>query len=348
MGYNKIQDNFWIDEKVKNWDFKTRMIALYLLSNQHSISEGLYHLPLSYMAEDMCLKKEEILEGVNKLSADNFIKYDKDNSIILIINALKYQPLNNINHYKSALNKLEALPTSPLLQCFIEQAELYNPKFYSYLKAESKKKRFLKKGFSTRKSKGLTADRNKGLQTNSLDGLSTNKSNSQAPALSLSPTLTPAQAQIKTAAEKKEEAEFLEQINSDANLKKAAELASYLIELIAANNPRAAVPKKDSADRLFLKWTKEIEKLHRLGPLGAKAKENKGYSFAEIEAIISFSQQDQFWKNNILSAKKLRKQVIKLENKLKSSKFNAPSQKSNLLKELYLAAKGEENSNEEK
>lgn len=52
MAYNKIQDNFWIDEKVRSWDFKTRMIALYLLNNQHRYSEGFYRLPLSYIAED--------------------------------------------------------------------------------------------------------------------------------------------------------------------------------------------------------------------------------------------------------------------------------------------------------
>jgi hypothetical protein len=65
------------------------MIALYLLS---------------YIAEDMGLEKTEILKSIEKLSSDNFIKYDRDNSIILIINALKYQPLQNINHCKVALN----------------------------------------------------------------------------------------------------------------------------------------------------------------------------------------------------------------------------------------------------
>jgi len=144
MSYNKIQDNFWIDEKVRSWDFKTRMIALYLLTNQHRISEGLYRLPLSYIVEDMELEKEEILKSVERLTADNFIKYDRANSMVLIINALKYQPLQNINHCKAALNKLDELPSSPLLEDFIKQAEKYNSKFYNFLKKESKNYRFLK------------------------------------------------------------------------------------------------------------------------------------------------------------------------------------------------------------
>jgi len=102
------------------------MIALYLLSNQHRYSEGFYRLPLSYIAEDMILKPEEILRAVEKLANDNFIKYDKANSIIMIINALKYQPLQNINHCKAALNKLDELPASPLLSDFISQAKKYN------------------------------------------------------------------------------------------------------------------------------------------------------------------------------------------------------------------------------
>ncbi|MFW6280955.1 MAG: hypothetical protein ACOC2I_03780 [Halanaerobium sp.] len=342
MSYNKIQDNFWIDEKVRSWDFKTRMIALYLLSNQHRYSEGFYRLPLSYIAEDMGLKEREILEAFKRLSQDNFIKYDSLNSMILIINALKYQPLQNINHCKAALNKLDELPSSPLLEDFIKLAEKYNSKFYKFLKKESKNYSFLEAVFKAKK--GLQAEKKKGLQTAETD------SPALTQALTPAPTQTP--AQIKNNVSQKDEIIFLKQEGSSDlkrnNLSPIEELCLYLIELIEKNNPRASLPTKDPTDPLFKKWAKEIERLKRLGPVGAKAKENKGYSLEEIRDIISFSQQDQFWQSNILSAKKLRKQVIKLENKMKSSKTSNSTQNTELLQELYLAAKEEEKADAEK
>ena len=346
MAYNKIQDNFWIDEKVRSWDFKTRMIALYLLSNQHRYSEGFYRLPLSYIAEDMELKQKEILKAVERLSKDNFIKYDRKNSMILIINALKYQPLQNINHCKAALNKLDELPASPLLKDFICQAEKYNPKFYNFLKKESKNYRFLKEGFSEKES--IDSSLKKGIKTEKRKGLAAKEINSQALTQALTPAPAQTQTQSKTNGSQNEDIIFInkkfknKKLKVEKKLKPAEKLCCYLIELIEKNNPRASVPKKDPSDSLFKKWATEIDRLKRLGPVGAKAKENKGYSLEEIRNIISFSQQDQFWKSNILSAKSLRKQVIKLENKMKNSKFNTSNNKTNMLKKLYVAAKEEE------
>lgn len=334
MSYNKIQDNFWIDEKVRSWNFKTRMISLYLLSNQHSYSEGYYRLPLSYIAEDMRLEKKEIIKSIEILCSDNFIKYDRDNSIILIVNALKYQPLQNINHCKAALNKLKQLPSSPLLKDFVRQAEKYNPKFYKFLKKESKKLRFLKEVFVEIENKGLNSTGKDGISQDKTKSIKSKSDDSPALTQALTLAQSPAQAQAKTNVSQKDEFNEIDQ------------LCCYLIELIEENNPRASLPEKDPTDPLFKKWAKEIERLKRLGPVGAKAKENKGYSLQEIRDIISFSQKDQFWKSNILSAKKLRKQVIKLENKMKITKLNDSKQKTNMLKNLYLAAKEEEDDEE--
>jgi hypothetical protein len=338
MSYNKIQDNFWIDEKVRGWDFKTRMTALYLLNNQHRFSEGLYHLPLSYIVEDTKLTKKEIDKALKKLCSDNFIKYDRVNSIVLIINALKYQPLQNINHCKAALKKLEQLPKSPLLKELIEKAKLYNPKFYQLLKKKSQNIKFLQIAFQEISNNDLNLTQTKGLSLDLNKGLKREQKDSQAQ----TPTPVPILTQTQTLDKK---AEIIFKDNQNPELKKLEKMTCYLIELIENNNPRAPLPAKDPADSRFKKWLKELEKLHRLGPVGANANEKKGYSFQEIEAIINFSQQDQFWKNNILSARALRKQIIKLENKMKSSKYSQSNQKTDMLKNLYLAAKEEEDNN---
>jgi hypothetical protein len=89
-------------------------------------------------------------------------------------------------------------------------------------------------------------------------------------------------------------------------------LTDLLIQRILINNKRARVPAKNSD--LYNKWADEIDKLNRIGPVGGE--DGQGYSLEEIKRIILWCQTDGFWKNNILSAGKLREKIIQLENQM--------------------------------
>lgn len=90
--------------------------------------------------------------------------------------------------------------------------------------------------------------------------------------------------------------------------------ACYLRERILKTNKRARVPNKDPAS--MHDWSTELEKLNRLGPVGAKESDGKGYSWQEIKKIIDWCQENNFWKSNILSASKLREKITILENQM--------------------------------
>lgn len=94
---------------------------------------------------------------------------------------------------------------------------------------------------------------------------------------------------------------------------KPYQLAVKLRNLILENNPRENVPEENPKD--LEHWSIEIDRLNRLGPIGAS---DKGYSWQEIENIIEWSQQDSFWYKNIKSGGKLREQITKLEDQMKS------------------------------
>jgi len=79
-------------------------------------------------------------------------------------------------------------------------------------------------------------------------------------------------------------------------------LAKLLYDLILENDPKAKNPKLPN-------WAADIDKLHRLD----------GRSFEEIEAVIRWCQQDDFWHTNILSAGKLRSQFQQLILKMKGN-----------------------------
>jgi hypothetical protein len=56
------------------------------------------------------------------------------------------------------------------------------------------------------------------------------------------------------------------------------------------------------------RWAKDIEKIHRID----------GYDYKMIEAVLEWSQQDEFWKQNIRSGATLRKQFTQLLVRIKS------------------------------
>jgi hypothetical protein len=94
---------------------------------------------------------------------------------------------------------------------------------------------------------------------------------------------------------------------------KPYQFAAYLRDKVLENNKRENVPVK--TPKGLEDWAVEFDRLNRLGTVGAK---NKGYTWNEIDKIINWCQDDSFWKKNIKSASKLRKQVVQLEDRMKS------------------------------
>ena len=84
--------------------------------------------------------------------------------------------------------------------------------------------------------------------------------------------------------------------------KESQELCERLVNYCKRDNPNFKTNKID-------KWTNEIGKIHFLD----------GYEWTDIQKIIDFAKNDDFWNSNILSGEKLRKQMEKLYLKAKNS-----------------------------
>ena len=85
-------------------------------------------------------------------------------------------------------------------------------------------------------------------------------------------------------------------IPSEAGNTPARNLTELLVELICANDPKARIPRD------LEHWVGHIERLHRLD----------GRDDQEIEAVIRWSQADEFWRANILSTRSLREKFPQL------------------------------------
>lgn len=100
--------------------------------------------------------------------------------------------------------------------------------------------------------------------------------------------------------------------------------ALYLKGKIAKNHPRQPMPPLESApeSKQAQAWARAMDLLHRLGPPGGKA----GYSWPEIRQLIDTAADDPFWRDNILSAEKLREQAVRLEAKGRGARGAARQQ----------------------
>ena len=92
-----------------------------------------------------------------------------------------------------------------------------------------------------------------------------------------------------------------------SSLETAERLADFLWEKIKQNNPKANVTKARLGQ-----WAKDCDRMLRVD----------GRTEAEIRELIIWSQQDDFWRGNILSMHSLRKQFDRLTMQSKRKRGN--------------------------
>jgi len=115
------------------WDDDTRLLALYLLTCEHRTTEGLFRLPKAYIAADLGWTMERLAKPFAKLLDDGFIKYDEAVSVMLLTNALKWNPTENPNQAKAVLKSIAELPETPLLSDFKQLAERFDKRLVEQL-----------------------------------------------------------------------------------------------------------------------------------------------------------------------------------------------------------------------
>jgi len=82
----------------------------------------------------------------------------------------------------------------------------------------------------------------------------------------------------------------------------AVRLTSLLLGLISNNNPKAKLKTPADLER----WAADLDRLHRLD----------NQAWADIETVLRWSQDDDFWSKNVLSGAALRRQWDKLSAKV--------------------------------
>jgi hypothetical protein len=117
--FYRVGPSVW-DEQ---WDDDTRLTALYLLTNGHRNTEGIFRMPLAYAYTDLGWEADRFLRAFDKLIAAGFVKYDASAHVVWIVKALAWQTPTNPNQIKGAIKALKALPKTPLIRDFGSAAD---------------------------------------------------------------------------------------------------------------------------------------------------------------------------------------------------------------------------------
>ena len=115
MRYQKIYTQIWQDEKFTKLDIDSQILFLYLLTSPHSNAIGFYSLPIGYIHADLYWSINKVKKKLTQLIQKNFILYDEKNSIILIKNYFKFNPIDNQNLFICAIKILNSLPKNSLI-----------------------------------------------------------------------------------------------------------------------------------------------------------------------------------------------------------------------------------------
>lgn len=141
--YKRVSPRFWPEAQAGSWSDDMKMLALYLLTCEHRTTEGLYRLPVEYMAADLsgadslgsdlaaAWNPERVRAALARLADDGFVRYDHAARVVFLPRALAYQAPENPNQRRAAIRSLRALPETPLLTAFLEAARSLCPKLAS-------------------------------------------------------------------------------------------------------------------------------------------------------------------------------------------------------------------------
>lgn len=127
--YTRVESKFWQDEKMRAVSDDARYLMLYFLTSPHRNILGFYFMPSPYACFDLGWNEERFRKALQELLQAGCIKYDKINHVVLIQNYLKHNPLENPNQVKSAIDKLDEIPQTPLIKDFLTIIEQFDKPF---------------------------------------------------------------------------------------------------------------------------------------------------------------------------------------------------------------------------
>jgi len=120
--YGKVQSTFWTSNNTRSLSDDGRMLALYLLTGNHTNQIGCFRLPDGYVCEDLSWTKERVLKGFVELFNNGFATRDMDSKWVFIHKYLKWNIIENPNQAKSAVRLFDQVPNESIVKPLLAKA----------------------------------------------------------------------------------------------------------------------------------------------------------------------------------------------------------------------------------
>jgi len=107
--YRQIHIKIWSSPDFQRLDSESKFIFIYLFSNAHRNEAALYRITPKTISNETDLSVDIVISSLSRLSDDNLIKWDQENNIVWVVNAIKYQKLspNEVTGIKKNLANIE-------------------------------------------------------------------------------------------------------------------------------------------------------------------------------------------------------------------------------------------------
>ncbi len=88
--FRAVHTKLWTDREVEPLSKEAKLLFLYLLTNPHRTSSGLYPITRNRAAQDCSMTVEEVDSALEELARAGLTLYDDETSTVLVLNAVKY------------------------------------------------------------------------------------------------------------------------------------------------------------------------------------------------------------------------------------------------------------------
>ena len=107
-----------------------QVVALYVLTCKHRVTEGLYELPVGQVAFDTGMSEAEVLVALEELSRVELVDYDQEHELVLDRRALRDNPLRGEDkRLRGAVRRVEPIADSRLKVELYRLALAHSPDF---------------------------------------------------------------------------------------------------------------------------------------------------------------------------------------------------------------------------
>ena len=134
--YGRVHTRFWNNPEIRGLSDDGRLLALYLLTCPHSNIIGAFLCPDLHIEDALKWPSKRVAEALAELLLTGFAKRFRDGRHIVILNYLKWNPVDSPNVAVAALKQVEQLPLDdPATSFVVRGLERYGERFGSKLEA---------------------------------------------------------------------------------------------------------------------------------------------------------------------------------------------------------------------